>query len=170
VSHHREEFASITARLAVLTVSDTRTTESDESGALILELLASGGHESCDYRVEPDDPDRVRRCVEDWLGEEDCDGALVNGGTGISRRDSTYEALNGLLEKRLDGFGELFRALSYREIGSAAMLSRAGGGIASGGKILFFMPGSPKAVRLAMEKLVLPEIGHLLGELRKDRD
>jgi molybdenum cofactor biosynthesis protein B len=104
--------------------------------------------------------------VEGWLDRGDCDAIVINGGSGISRRDRTYEALSELLDKRLDGFGELFRMLSYEQVGSAAMLSRALGGIARG-KPLFSLPGSPAAVQLALEKLILPELGHLLGELEK---
>lgn len=116
--------------------------------------------------ILPDDPDRVQDRVRDWLGDEHCDGVLVAGGTGVSPRDRTYEAIAALIDRRIDGFGELFRSLSFEEIGSAAMLSRAVGGIASG-RIVFAMPGSPKAARLAMERLILPELGHILGELRK---
>lgn len=150
----------------MLTVSDSRTAETDGSGAALRELLESAGHRVFDYRILPDEPSRVRPAVEEWLAAEGCDGVLASGGTGISGRDRTYEALVGLLDKRLDGFGELFRWLSYSEIGSAAMLSRAVGGIAAG-RLLFSLPGSPAAVRLAMERLILPELGHLLAELRK---
>lgn len=155
------------ARVAVLTVSDTRTVDTDVTGRTIRELLEADGHAVFDSAILPDDADRVQDRVRDWLGREECDGVLVNGGTGISRRDRTYEAIAALIDRRLDGFGELFRSLSYGEIGSAAMLSRAVGGIASG-RIVFAMPGSPKAATLAMQKLILPEIGHILGELRKD--
>lgn len=154
------------ARVAIVTVSDTRTEADDTSGATIADLLRQGGHEVVARRILPDDPDRVRDALIELLHDPHCDGVLVNGGTGIARRDATYEAVAGLLDKRLDGFGELFRSLSYAEIGSAAMLSRAVGGVASG-RLLFSMPGSTAAVRLAMERLILPELGHLLRELRK---
>ena len=168
-SPHAHAGAKVRARLAVLTVSDTRTEADDESGAMLCELLQAAGHDVVDRKILPDDREKVREAVNDWLRRDGCDGVLVNGGTGVSRRDRTYEALAGLLDKKLRGFGELFRMLSYGEIGSAAMLSRAGGGIASG-RILFFMPGSTAAVRLAMEKLLIPEIPHLLSEIRKDAE
>jgi molybdenum cofactor biosynthesis protein B len=104
--------------------------------------------------------------VLQWLERADCDGVITTGGTGISARDRTYEALAGLLEQRLDGFGELFRAMSFEQVGSAAMLSRAVGGVVQG-KLLFALPGSPAAVELALRGLVLPELGHLLAELRR---
>jgi len=119
-----------------------------------------------DYRILPDEADAISDCVAAWIGRADCDAIVVNGGTGIAQRDRTYEAVSALLDRRLDGFGELFRALSYEQVGSAAMLSRAVGGIARG-KPVFSLPGSPGAVALALERLVLPELGHLLGELRK---
>ena len=119
-----------------------------------------------DYRILPDEPEEISGCVREWLGRSDCEAILVSGGTGISPRDRTYEALAGLIDQRLDGFGELFRMLSFEQVGSAAMLSRALGGIA-GGKPLFALPGSPRAVELALEKLILPELGHLLAELSK---
>ena len=152
--------------VAVLTVSDTRTTENDHSGSAARQLLERAGHRVADYRIVPDEPDQVRQTVEQWLSRPDCDGVIVSGGTGISSRDRTYEALVSLLDKRLDGFGELFRMLSWQQIGSAAMLSRAVGGIASG-KLLFSLPGSLAAVTLALEQLILPELGHLKSELDK---
>jgi molybdenum cofactor biosynthesis protein B len=155
------------AALGVLTVSDTRTTETDRSGRLAIRLLEQAGHRVFDYRIHPDDPGVVRDQIEQWLGQTRCDGVLVNGGTGIAARDRTYEAVVGLLDQRLPGFGELFRTLSYEEIGSAAMLSRAVAGIARG-RPLFSMPGSTAAVELAMSRLIVPELPHLLGELRKD--
>ena len=109
---------------------------------------------------------RFRQRVEHWLDAEGCDGVVLNGGTGISVRDRTFEAVSGLLDKTLDGFGELFRALSFEEIGAAAMLSRAVGGVARG-KLVFSLPGSTPAVELAMSRLIVPELGHLLGQLRR---
>jgi molybdenum cofactor biosynthesis protein B len=152
--------------MALLTVSDTRTPEDDRSGRLARSLLEEAGHRIVDYRILPDEPDRIARCVTAWLDREDCEGVLVNGGTGVATRDRTYEALFGLLDQRLDGFGELFRALSYEQVGSAAMLSRAVAGVARG-KPVFSVPGSPKAVKLALERLILPELAHLLAELRR---
>jgi molybdenum cofactor biosynthesis protein B len=163
---HRE--SDLKASLAVLTVSDTRTEEDDGSGALIRELLEGSGHRVIGYRVVPDEPAVVMEELQRLLGIEGCRGVLVNGGTGISPRDRTYEAVTAILDMRLEGFGELFRMLSYREIGSSAMASRAVAGVASG-RLLFSMPGSTAAVRLAMEELILPQLGHLLFELAKDR-
>ncbi len=144
--------------MGVITASDTRDASSDESGRLICEMLEGGGHRVSHYEVLPDTPERIAEVVRERLRE--LDGLIVNGGTGIAPRDSTIEALRPLLDKELDGFGELFRALSFQEIGSAAFLSRALAGI-SGGKILVALPGSPNACRLAMEKLLLPELGHM---------
>lgn len=166
--HPHHDAAPATLAVALLTVSDTRTPENDGSGALLRSLLEAEGHRAFAYRILPDDPDAVRQAVSTWLGTDGCDGVVTSGGTGISSRDRTFEAVEGLIERRLDGFGELFRMLSYAEIGSAAMLSRALGGIARG-KFVFALPGSPAAVRLGMQKLVLPEIGHIVRELRKAR-
>ncbi len=148
---------------AVLTVSDTRTLETDRGGSLIVEMLRSAGHEVVRRGIVPDEPDQVRAWVQEALEDPSVQAVLTTGGTGIAPRDRTYEVVSQLLDKRLDGFGELFRMLSYQEVGAAAMLSRAIGGVARG-KILLAMPGSPAAVRLAMEKLVLPELGHLVWE------
>lgn len=151
-------------RVGVLTVSDTRALDTDASGAEAAVLLERAGHVVFARRVVPDDPSEVREAVRAWLDDPGCDAVVTTGGTGVAPRDRTYEALSELLDRRLDGFGELFRALSYAEIGSAAMLSRAVGGVARG-KPLFALPGSTKAVRLAIEKLVGPELGHLAGLL-----
>ena len=144
--------------MGVITASDTRQAASDESGRLIREMLEGAGHRVTHYEVLPDTPERIAEVVRERL--RDLDSIIVNGGTGIAPRDSTIEALRPLIDKELDGFGELFRALSYQEIGSAAFLSRALAGI-SCGKILVALPGSPGACRLAMEKLLLPELGHM---------
>jgi molybdenum cofactor biosynthesis protein B len=152
-------------RVFVVTASDTRGEADDVSGALLRRSVVAGGHVLAGYRIAKDEPAEIRAA----LGEAEAAGAdavVVNGGTGISGRDRTYEAVAGVLEKRLDGFGELFRMLSYHEIGSAAMLSRAVGG-AWRGRALFAVPGSPDAVRLAWERLIGPELGHLVRELRR---
>jgi len=164
--HHHRSSVVISASIALLTVSDTRTAETDSSGAALRRALEAAGHRVADQCILPDEPDRVRGLVSDWLDRDDVDVVLVNGGTGISRRDRTHEVVAGLLDQRLAGFGELFRMLSYQQIGSAAMLSRAVGGIARG-KPLFSLPGSTAAVELAIERLILPELAHLLAELRK---
>ncbi len=162
--HRRHAPASVA--LALLTISDTRTAATDASGDLAERLLTHAGHRIVTRGWVADDPERVEAWVRDALTRGDCDAVLTSGGTGISPRDRTYEALAGILERRLDGFGELFRSLSYVEIGSAAMLSRAIGGIRAG-RVVFCVPGSPNAVQLALEKLILPELGHLVAELRK---
>jgi len=166
VSPHEHHDPSIVAAIAVLTVSDTRTSETDRSGPAAIRLLEEGGHRVFDYAILPDEVEQVRLRVEQWLGAEGCDGVVLNGGTGISVRDRTFEAVSELLDKTLDGFGELFRALFFEQIGAAAMLSRAVGGVARG-KLLFALPGSTAAVELAMRRLIVPELGHLLGQLRR---
>jgi len=163
-AHHDRD--RVIARVAVLTVSDTRSPDDDRSGSVARERIESAGHVVCDYRLVPDDPERIREVVESWLASEACDAVVVSGGTGVSARDLSYEAIDGLLELRLDGFGELFRMLSFEQVGSVAMLSRAVGGIARRTP-LFALPGSPRAVRLALDRLILPQLGHLLAELRK---
>lgn len=162
--HHRAARGGV--RCAVLTVSDTRTEETDESGRLTRTLLEQAGHRAVAHGIVPDDPEAVRREVAGFLHREDVDAVLVNGGTGIAPRDRTLEAVAAVLEKPLPGFGELFRALSFQEIGPAAMLSRAIGGVCRG-RAVFVMPGSPAAVRLALERLILPELGHVIAEARK---
>ncbi|HVZ24204.1 MAG TPA: molybdenum cofactor biosynthesis protein B [Vicinamibacterales bacterium] len=163
VSEHRKT-AVAGVRCAVFTVSDTRTPETDASGRAIEELLVAAGHHVIARALMRDEPADVRAAVAAQIGS--ADAVITTGGTGITSRDTTYEALEGLLEKRLDGFGELFRALSYAEIGSAAMLSRATAGT-SKRTAVFLLPGSESAVRLAMNKLILPEIGHIVRELRR---
>ncbi|WP_038038773.1 MogA/MoaB family molybdenum cofactor biosynthesis protein [Thermorudis peleae] len=165
VAAHRAA-APETVRCAVVTVSDSRTPETDESGQWIKEQLQAAGHAVVYYTVIPDEPSRVVAVLDEMAGRDDCDAVLFNGGTGIARRDTTYEAVSQRLEKRLDGYGELFRMLSYQEIGPAAMLSRAVAGVYRG-KFVALMPGSPHAVKLAMEKLLLPELAHIIFELRR---
>lgn len=165
VTSHRAA-APRRVRFAVLTVSDTRTLEADTSGALIAELARAGGHELIERAIVPDEPGLIRDVIERWQASGAVDAALVTGGTGISPRDQTYETISAMLTKPLAGYGELFRMLSYAEIGAAAMLSRAIGGLA-GSLVVLAMPGSKAAVRLAMEKLILPEIGHIVREATK---
>ena len=158
VTEHHRHGAHAHLKLGVITASDTRDAASDESGKLIRELLEGASHRVAYYEVLPDSPERIAEAVRKGLS--DLDGVIINGGTGIAARDSTIEAIRPLLDKELEGFGELFRVLSYQEIGSAALLSRALAGI-SRGKIVVALPGSPNACRLAMEKLLLPELGHI---------
>ncbi|HET7094733.1 MAG TPA: MogA/MoaB family molybdenum cofactor biosynthesis protein [Thermomicrobiales bacterium] len=153
-------------RCAVLTVSDTRTPDTDTSGALIREMLALAGHRVVAYDIVPDEPERIRQTVGAWIANPEVEAILSNGGTGIAARDTTYDALAGLIETRLDGFGELFRMLSFQEIGAAAMLSRAVAGVAAG-TLIVAMPGSTNAVRLAMARLIVPELAHLVYEINK---
>jgi molybdenum cofactor biosynthesis protein B len=150
----------------VLTVSDTRTEATDTSGQAIIELLTGAGHVVAGHRIVKDEPGDVERVLLDELSNGNVEVVISTGGTGITSRDSTYEAINRLLDKRLDGFGELFRMLSYHDIGSAAMMSRACAGVARG-KIVIALPGAEGAVRLAMTKLVIPELGHLVQQVSK---
>jgi molybdenum cofactor biosynthesis protein B len=151
---------------AVVTLSDTRDASTDTSGRRIAELLHEAGCHVASSHVIPDDPQQFRRLLDQLLDNPAIDVILTNGGTGVSRRDSTIPVIEGKLTTPLPGFGELFRVLSWDQIGSGAMLSRAAGGVANG-TLLFAMPGSTKAVELAMTKLILPELKHLLHELRK---
>jgi len=150
----------------VLTVSDTKTPESDTSGAVIRELLSAGGHRVAGSAIVRDEPAEVQRIVREAVANPDVQAVILTGGTGITSRDSTFEAVEALLEKRLPGFGELFRALSYQEIGAAAMLSRAQMGVVQR-RIVVSLPGSPQACRLALEKLLVPELGHLVREVSR---
>ncbi len=153
-------------RVHVLTISDTRNPDTDTSGKLAREAVTAAGHEVTGYAIVKDEPAEVAARIRAVIAEKSAEVVITNGGTGISPRDTTYEAVSALLDKRLDGFGELFRMLSYAEIGSAAMLSRAVAGI-SGGVFVFATPGSSAAVKLALEKLILPELSHLVGEKKK---
>jgi len=150
-------------RCFVITVSDTRTDATDTSGRAIAALLEAAGHDVAGRAIVKDDPDLVRGTIEQQLANSDVQVIITTGGTGITSRDSTYEAIDALLQKRLDGFGELFRMLSYEQIGSAAMMSRASAGLVSG-RIIVSLPGSEAAVRLAMERLLIPELGHLVQQ------
>jgi len=149
----------------VVTCSDSRDESKDESGRVLRELLEAEGHSVSGYRLIKDEPESIRAMLKE-AREAGARAVIFNGGTGISRRDSTVETLQGLFEKTLPGFGELFRMLSYEEIGSAAMMSRATAGTYEG-MILFALPGSPKAVKLGMRKLILPELGHAVRELTR---
>ncbi|HZG40876.1 MAG TPA: MogA/MoaB family molybdenum cofactor biosynthesis protein [Nodosilinea sp.] len=145
---------------AVITVSDSRTVASDRSGQIIQTLLAQAGQQVHDYRIVPDEPDRIASLCQTLAPQVDC--IILTGGTGIAPRDTTYDAIAALLEKTLPGFGELFRQLSFQEIGSRAMASRAVAGVYQS-TLIFSLPGSSKAVTLAMEALILPELSHLVS-------
>ena len=164
-AQHRAE-APNRVRCAVITVSDTRTLATDRGGPIIVERLAAAGHEVVAREIVPDEPATMRSLLTALADRTDVDAILMTGGTGVGSRDQTFETVNGLLDKILPGYGELFRMLSFEQVGPAAMLSRAIGGLMHG-KILLTMPGSPAAVQLAMDKLIVPEIGHLVREARK---
>jgi len=165
VSEHKS-FAPKTVRCFVLTVSDTRTPENDTSGRAIRDLLTAAGHTITGHAIVRDEPTQVTDVVTTRLDDGETQVVITTGGTGITSRDGTYEAVDRLLEKRLDGFGELFRMLSFQEIGSAAMMSRATAGTARG-KAIFVLPGSQNAVTLAMTRLILPELTHVVQQLSR---
>ena len=163
--HHRTAAEKGPVRIAIITVSDTRTPETDTNAHYLREAVAASGHMVVAYKLIRDEPADVLAVLEE-LAASDAQILLWNGGTGISTRDTTYDALSRRLEKTLPGFGEIFRMLSYQEIGAAAMLSRATAGVYRG-RIVISMPGSPNAVKLAWEKLILPEIAHLAWEVSR---
>lgn len=151
---------------AIVTVSDTRTASTDLGGATAAELLQAAGHRVLAREIVPDEPERLTKTFQALCRSGELDAILLTGGTGLGSRDQTFETLGRLLDKPLPGYGELFRMLSFQEIGPAAMLSRATGGVLAQ-KVVLSMPGSPAAVRLALEKLILPELGHLVREARR---
>ena len=153
-------------RCAVITVSDTRTLETDTGGQGVITRLAAAGHVVVEREIIPDEPEQMRPLLVALSQRDDLDAILLTGGTGITSRDQTYETVSELLDKPLPGYGEIFRMLSYQEIGPAAILSRAVGGLI-GRTVVLTMPGSPAAVRLAMEKVIVPELPHLIREARR---
>jgi molybdenum cofactor biosynthesis protein B len=163
---HRATARGLTADCAVLSVSDTRTEATDEGGRRIVESLEAAGHRVAERVLVRDEPAAIDARLRRWVSEGRVEVIVTTGGTGISLRDTTVEVVERLLDKRLDGFGEIFRMLSHREIGAAAMLSRAVAGLA-GRTAIFALPGSVAAVRLAMDELIVPELPHLLRELRR---
>jgi molybdenum cofactor biosynthesis protein B len=163
--HEHKEKGKRNIRCFVITVSDTRDETTDTSGQTIKKFLADEGHETAGYRIVKDEPAQIETLLGEVLVSNNTDAVIVNGGTGIAPRDGTYEVVSRFLEKKLDGFGEIFRYLSYLDIGSAAVMSRAAAGTAQG-KILISLPGSKGAVTLAMEKLILPEIRHMVSQLQ----
>ena len=150
----------------VLTVSDTRTPDTDTSGRAIRELLVDNGHRVSGHAIVRDEPEQVTARVIAQLDDPVTQAIITTGGTGITSRDGTFEAVSRLLEKRLDGFGELFRMLSYQDIGSAAMMSRAIAGSVRR-RAVFVLPGSENAVRLAMTRLILPELPHVIQQVNR---
>ncbi len=165
VAEHRFQ-APKSVRCAVVTVSDSRTIETDTGGQTVIELLEGAGHEVAERKIIPDEPRQMTALLREWVASDDVDAVLLTGGTGVSPRDQTYETVSQMLTKPLPGYGELFRWLSYQEIGSAAILSRAAGGLIEQ-TVVLTMPGSPAGVRLAMEKIILPELGHLVAQASK---
>ena len=166
-SHHEHKSrAPSSIGCVVITCSDTRTPETDTSGQRIMHMLKDAGHTVVAYHLVKDEPKKIKAAVKKATKDKRVLAIIINGGTGISRRDSTFETVDAMLEKRMDGFGEVFRYLTYKEIGSPAIMSRATAGIIKG-RVLFSTPGSENAVQLSMEKLILPELGHLVRELTK---
>jgi molybdenum cofactor biosynthesis protein B len=165
VAEHKAH-APARVRCVVCTVSDSKTPETDTSGRLIRELLTAAGHEVVSQHLVRDEPHEVHAVIHEACTHPGVQAVIFTGGTGIAPRDQTFEAIDALLEKRLPGFGELFRLLSYQEIGSAAMLSRAQAGVRAG-RVVFSLPGSPAACRLAVERLILPELSHIAGLLTR---
>ncbi len=161
--HKKKEAKSL--GIMVITVSDTRDETTDQSGQLIKTMLAAVGHRTVGYQIVKDEPDEIEDLLRQTLERKDLEVIILNGGTGIAPRDGTYEVVDRLMQKRLDGFGEIFRYLSYQDIGSAAIMSRACAGIA-GDKVMISLPGSKGAVQLAMGQLILPEMGHMVSQLR----
>lgn len=160
-AHHQRDVDNVAC--AVITVSDTRTAETDRSGQRIQELLRLSGHRITQYEILRDEPELIVAAI--YAVPPSTAAIIINGGTGLTRRDTTFEAVSRLLEKEISGFGELFRLLSYEDIGAAAMLSRATAGVV-GDRVVFSVPGSPAAVELAMTKLIVPVLGHVLGLVR----
>ena len=165
-AQHRDLAKSQIASCGVLTISDTRTEATDMGGKLIIEALETAGHVIADYKLVKDEPGEIHQQLRDWLDCPDIHAICTSGGTGIASRDTSIEVVAGLLDKRLEGFGELFRMLSWEEVGPAAMLSRATAGLA-GETLIFALPGSTNAVQLAMTKLIVPELAHLVWERKR---
>jgi molybdenum cofactor biosynthesis protein B len=164
-AHHRHAEQVTSVRCAILTISDTRTEATDTSGQLLRALLEADGHRVTRYRIVRDEIWQVRAVFVAWVTDDEVDAIITTGSTGVSPRDIAAEALLPLLDKRLDGFGELFRQLSFADIGSAALMSRAFAGVANG-KLVFCLPGSPQACQLALHRLILPELRHLVWTVR----
>ena len=156
---------SIAVKCAVITVSDSRTTDTDKSGRIIQQLLTDAGHQILTYSIVRDEPKDIRNWLIELDKNPDLEAIIFNGGTGIAPRDTTYDVVSNWLDKTIPGFGEIFRYLSYREIGSRAIASRAVAGVTNQ-KLIFSLPGSSNAVKLAVTQLILPELNHLVGQVR----
>ena len=166
--HHHRKAATASVEVLVVTVSDTRTLETDTGGARVAEMLEAAGHKVSGRQIVPDEPESITAAARAGIEAAGVGAVILTGGTGVAPRDVTPESVEPLLERTIPGFGELFRQLSYEDIGSAALLSRALAGLAQG-TVVFVIPGSRGAVGLAMEKLILPELGHLAAEAVKTR-
>lgn len=166
IEEHKKH-AHGTVNCAIITISTTRTKENDESGKVISDLLKKSRHTVVHYSLVKDDITKIKEEINIIMKNQEIQAMILNGGTGISKGDVTIEAVKPYLEKELMGFGELFRYLSYKEIGSPTILSRAVAGVVGKGKIIFCLPGSTNACKLAMEKLILPELGHMVYEVEK---
>ncbi|PKL48029.1 MAG: molybdenum cofactor biosynthesis protein [Candidatus Riflebacteria bacterium HGW-Riflebacteria-2] len=164
--HEHEQYARTFLRVGVMTFTDTRDENSDKSGALLKEMLTAAGHKVAGYRIVREDQQLMRQALAEWLSGDDFDAVVTNGGTGLTARDSTVEVARSLFNKEMEGFGEIFRVISYHQIGAAAMLSRACAGVV-GDKMLICLPGSSKAVRLATARLIVPQLPHMLWEVRR---
>ncbi|MGB3789118.1 MAG: molybdenum cofactor biosynthesis protein B [Phormidesmis sp.] len=162
---HADNPVPLSVQCAIVTVSDTRDETTDKSGQLMRSQLAKAGHIISHYQIVKDEPEQIATLVIQLASQRDVQAVLLNGGTGIATRDTTFDAIAPLLEKELPGFGEIFRHLSYAEIGSRAIASRAIAGILQQ-TLIFSLPGSTKAVKLALEKLILPELQHLTSLLQ----
>lgn len=165
VDEHRAK-APKSVAVAIVTVSDTRTVSDDSSGNAIADLLKAAGHRIGRRSLVKDEVEDIQKVLREAIEDSGVDAVVISGGTGIARRDVTLEAVSAFQEKAIPGFGELFRALSYQEIGSAAMMSRAAAFVTEG-KLVFCLPGSEKAVRLAISRLIIPELGHAIWEVRR---
>jgi len=166
VAHEHRATSPHTIGCFVLTISDSKTAETDTSGDLIREMLRAAGHTVVGHAIAKDEPEQVTAIIREGCANPAVQAFVLTGGTGVTSRDSTFEAVEALLDKRLTGFGELFRVLSYQEVGAAAMLSRAQAGVVAR-RALFSLPGSPNACRLALDRLIIPELGHLLREISR---
>ncbi len=164
--HEHEQMAQDSLAVGVMTFSDTRDEKTDRSGLLLKKLLIGGGHKVIAYEVVTEDQSLMRSRLAEWFDNTDLDAIITNGGTGLTTRDVTIEVARSFFDKELDGFGEIFRYISFQQIGAAAMLSRASAGRV-GNKALICLPGSSKAVKLAAERIILPQLAHILWEIRR---
>ncbi len=164
--HEHEKMAAASLKLGIMTFSDTRSEAEDRSGGILKDIMSGGGHKIMHYRVVREEPELMRSALAGWLADPELDAVITNGGTGLTARDGTVEIARGFFTKELEGFGELFRLISYQQIGAAAMLSRATAGLACG-KMLVCLPGSSKAVKLAAERLLLPQLPHMVWETKR---